>query len=846
MQQRPQVTDAAQASKEFLPDWQVVLINSIFATVKNNYIFSEKISEVAFKKMLTESFFKINSKLPMADKKIFCDEVNKALKEIDPHLSLQHDPDQIADHKKNQRIVDDPRQNNCARFALDGLEAPESWFKDLQMKNYGFAELDDKSSHILANTGYIKINDFIDPHWGKLGHLAEEKALHILKKMQGKNPIVIDLRDSHGGSPEMVEFMISFLLTEADKKKIKDGVYNTIYDRSTDKTKQYKVRPTHFALNVPIYVLTNENTFSAAEELAYDLQQLNKHILKDDRFCIVGQATRGGAHAMTGFPLMDSNSRQINSDYFLWVPTRVTRNPYTQTNWEDGSKKGVQPDIPLPKDRDALAVATGEVFAPSALEVGSKSSTAAINAAGIAIQASSAPTSSWIQQDKKETREILQVFWNECVLKSKQASIDSFKKYLKAMQVNHSPTFDHMDIEKIFKDASVNFERFCASIQQFPLRFIHAMNKAEKLVPPRELNELSHHINKKDLDDLIGYMHEEKISAAVSLRADAGNLDAPEIPQNKFSYAMHSVGKVFTGILALRMVQQGVISEANLKKPLDEDFLKTLPLTLQNHLRENRITLHQLMTHHSGLGDYLQNPEGYENAVAIALNAGKKPPKINQPEDLLKYAEAKAVVNHEKDGSYPKHYSNLGILLVGLAIKTAYEKKYGSYDYDEILRRYILDYAGIDCFSTKMPQDGQYNKKDKIAPHVPGSPAGGYWTTAKDLAKFGKWIYEKCMGDEKINSNRPKLKKLIEDYGQEFYNSDRQRVEHSGNTQTSCSEFSVSLTTGAVVAILSDQPPPTALDLREKIQQAVFSVPITPTPAASAFVVSPNSLSPKS
>ena len=104
-------------------------------------------------------------------------------------------------------------------------------------------------------------------------------------------------------------------------------------------------------------MLTNEGTFSAAEEFAYDLQQLNAHVLKDDRFTIIGKATTGGAHAMTGFPLMDPDSGAINDDYFLWVPTRTTVNPFTHTNWEDGPKKGVQPNVEVDDDQDALALA---------------------------------------------------------------------------------------------------------------------------------------------------------------------------------------------------------------------------------------------------------------------------------------------------------------------------------------------------------------------------------------------------------------------------------------------------------------------------------------------------------
>ena len=343
-----------------LPRWQVNLITSICNSVTNNYVFAESIKQADLNKKLNEYFLRINSEFPAADKKIFCAEVNKALKDIDPHLILQYDPSQIEDHLEHGRVKEDPRKNGCSQFQLQGLDPPQSWYEKFKKENYGFDVT--PPTAIPDAIGYIKINDFLDPGDG-LGKLAKEKALEILSNMQEKQAIVIDLRDSHGGSPEMVEFIISYLLTENEKAKIENGVYNSIYDYSIEKSKDYHVSPTKFNLNVPICILTNNQTFSAAEEFAYDLQQINKHLLNDNRFVIMGQATRGGAHAMTGFPLVNPD-KTVNQEYFLWVPTKTTINPYTLTNWEDGRKKegakpGVQPDsgFVIPENKDTLAVA---------------------------------------------------------------------------------------------------------------------------------------------------------------------------------------------------------------------------------------------------------------------------------------------------------------------------------------------------------------------------------------------------------------------------------------------------------------------------------------------------------
>lgn len=536
-----------------------------------------------------------------------------------------------------------------------------------------------------------------------------------------------------------------------------------------------------------------------------------------------------------------------------------------------------------------------------------KSSTAAISTAGIPIVSSqdpslgtlTAPTTRWVQQDLIETREILRVFWNERIIKYNKPAMDGFKKYLLREHFKNSPNGQEI-LDTIFKDAALDFEKFCSSIQQFPLRFIHELNAAENLVSHKETKEIAHRIEKNDIDELHAYMHEEKISGAVAMRGDTGDLIIPDMPENKSSYAMHSVGKVFTGMLVMRMIQEGIITESALKKPLDDDFIKTLPISIQNHLKENQITLHQLMTHQSGLGDYL--PQYFKD-----IEAGKEP-KINKPEEFLQFEDkrwfavggyslelmygrpdvakmdpkklyvgsegeqglfcyvlqggeierislaylnpdmaksitetacdfidfndnqAKAIFDITAHAGYTAdgiQYSNTGLVLVGLAIQAAYEKKYGPCAYDKILRRYIIDDANISCFFSKMPKGSRYNPEDQIAPHIAGGPAGGYWAKAEDLAKFGKWIYERCMADEKDTSDRPKLKRLIESYGQEFYYPQYNCVAHGGAIPTSSAFLRVSLETGSVIACLSDQPR-VALHLQGKIRENMFSSLVTP------------------
>lgn len=81
-----------------------------------------------------------------------------------------------------------------------------------------------------------------------------------------------------------------------------------------------------------MYLLTSPDTFSAAEEFAYNLQQLK-------RAFVVGETTGGGAHAGAYYP--------ITAYFGSFIPTYRAINPISGTNWEG---VGVQPDLPVAQE----------------------------------------------------------------------------------------------------------------------------------------------------------------------------------------------------------------------------------------------------------------------------------------------------------------------------------------------------------------------------------------------------------------------------------------------------------------------------------------------------------------
>jgi len=104
-----------------------------------------------------------------------------------------------------------------------------------------------------------------------------------------------------------------------------------LYEREHDRVRQQWTLPfvpgRRFGPAKPVYVLTGSATFSGGEQLAYDLQQLG-------RATIIGQRTKGGAHAREGF--------RVHPHLEATISVARAVSPVTGGNWE-GS--GVTPDI---------------------------------------------------------------------------------------------------------------------------------------------------------------------------------------------------------------------------------------------------------------------------------------------------------------------------------------------------------------------------------------------------------------------------------------------------------------------------------------------------------------------
>lgn len=399
-------------------------------------------------------------------------------------------------------------------------------------------------------------------------------------------------------------------------------------------------------------------------------------------------------------------------------------------------------------------------------------------------KAKNAPRASeWVEKEKADLpahREMIaKKYWKDFVLKTVNKNHADLKHFL--AETSPNPSLTERRFDRAMKEK--NFLLFLSVFKHLTPEQVFQVNDGEQLnaIPIPVTHEMRT-ITPKDLKNLKEYMDETIFSGVVTL---SDSRSTYTITSKKFNgttppFAIHSVGKVFTGALVLQLVRKGILSREILDEPieLDPKVKAALPPAVKAHL--SKTTLHQVMLHEGDYGDYLGK---YIEAINKALQAGLPPPKMERPEDFLRFADGKIVKNR---------YSNLGILLVALSIQ-----HHVKVPFDELLKKHILDPAGVEL-SIVRPNGGVFNEEDPVAGHIAGSPAGGYWMSPHDLNAFGRWFNQQCLSDREFMG-------LAEQYGGEFYQKGERMMSHAGMIDSATAHFATYLDNGVTVSILSDQ-----------------------------------------
>ena len=214
------------------------------------------------------------------------------------------------------------------------------------------------------------------------------------------------------------------------------------------------------------------------------------------------------------------------------------------------------------------------------------------------------------------------------------------------------------------------------------------------------------------------------------------SLDDPDRAADEYSlYRIASITKVVTGVLTMRLVEDGLLS-------LDAPVCSYLPwLTLKDMDACRRITLRQLLSHTAGLpAEY--TPIGPKDERLLADSLKKGLPELE-------------LVSQPGEGKYL--YSNWGIRIASAAIEAVTGRLYS-----ELAREYVLlplgmSYSTYDLnvaatYPLSLPhpigEDGKPFTDHYIKENACRLAVGGLYSNAYDLCKLARMLMRGGVADD--------------------------------------------------------------------------------------------------
>jgi len=318
-----------------------------------------------------------------------------------------------------------------------------------------------------------------------------------------------------------------------------------------------------------------------------------------------------------------------------------------------------------------------------------------------------------------------------------------------------------------------------------------------------------------DLDRFLTPLCDADIFAGVALVAKNGEriyerafglasreFDVPNWIDTKFNVG--SLNKMFTGVGIAQLVERGMLSH-------EDTLAQRLPEF--PHPAADRITLHHLLSHLSGIGSYWN--ERFEanrariRTVSDFLALFSDQPPVYQPDERW-------------------YYSNGGYVILGAII----ERVTGQ-DYYDFMRESVYYPAGMehtDAYEVDRPipnlavgythinyaglrELGEV--RNNLFIHViKGGPGGGGFSTAEDLLRFDQALRNNILLDanstERLLNGKVEVRGPTVKYAYGFYDrliNGQRVVGHHGNFPGLGPQFDMYLDSGYTVVILTNSDP---------------------------------------
>lgn len=296
---------------------------------------------------------------------------------------------------------------------------------------------------------------------------------------------------------------------------------------------------------------------------------------------------------------------------------------------------------------------------------------------------------------------------------------------------------------------------------------------------------------------------------ATGLASRAYNV--PNRPDTRFN--LGSMNKMITSVAIAQLVEKGKLTY--------EDTVGKLLPNYPNKDVAAKVTVHHLLTHTSGIGDYF-NEKFMEASRA----------RFRTVNDYLPLFQEQPL---EFEPGARFRYSNAGFMLLGSIIEKVSGRDYFEYVRDNIYKpagmtdtdAYALDDDPPNLAVGYTREDGGSGPRrtNSFLHVIKGGPAGGGYSTVRDLLKF-----DQALRSGKILSAAA-FQRILDpkkqDRGGYGYGFDVRRVGdqriagHGGGFPGLNGDLSIYLDSGYTVAVLANYDPPAAGRIADFLRRAI-------------------------
>jgi CubicO group peptidase (beta-lactamase class C family) len=283
-------------------------------------------------------------------------------------------------------------------------------------------------------------------------------------------------------------------------------------------------------------------------------------------------------------------------------------------------------------------------------------------------------------------------------------------------------------------------------------------------------------------------------------------------------FNLGSMNKMFTAVAVAQLAQAGKLS-----------FTDTVGKHLADYPNKevaDKVTIHQLLTHTSGMGMYWGEKfrEQREKLLTVAAHLP------------LFAGDALAFAPGEKF-----QYSNAGYMLLGAIIE-----KVSSQDYHSYVQEHIYKPAGMNDTGfydpakatpnlavgyTRISPDGQPQEEIRDNTNIReirGGPAGGGFSTAPDLVKFQQALFSYKLLDkahtELITTGKVDGPRGMGKYGYGFGDNNiggKRSVGHNGGFPGIAANFEMFPESGYTAVELMNTDPPALMPIAKAVRERI-------------------------